>query len=197
MNALQEDDCLLSRISNGDEQAFRKLFMLHKDKVYSIALAYSETSSDAEEIVQEVFLRIWKYRSKLTSINNLDAWLTTVSRNRSLTLLQKRAVESKRKQSLHNYFPKTVNDTTYRIEEKQLQHMLEEALDQLSPRQRKIFELSRIQGKDRLTIAQSLGLSPATVSVHLSIAIRIVRSLLYGNIYKIFAILFLINLIPH
>ncbi|AYD47629.1 MAG TPA: RNA polymerase sigma-70 factor [Arachidicoccus soli] len=195
MNAIQENYCLIKDISKGDEQAFQKLFMYYKDKVYSIALVYSENSNDAEEVVQDIFLRIWKYRAKLMEINNLEAWLITITRNSSLTLLKKRALESKRKEGLSDYFPKYINDTTYLIEEKQLQGILEEALKHLSPRQRKIFELSKIQGKDRTSIAQSLGLSPATVSVHLTIAIRVVRNFLHGNIYKTSALLFLIKLI--
>lgn len=185
MNAIEENNCLIIRISKEDEKAFQKLFMLYKDKVYSIASVYSDNLNDAEEVVQDVFLRIWKYRTKLININNFEAWLVTITRNRALTILKKRAIESKRKEGLSNYFPKSINDTAYRIEERQLQNMLEEALEHLSPRQRKIFELSRIQGKDRVSIAQNLGLSPTTVSVHLTIAIRIVRSFIHGNICEL------------
>ncbi|ANI89615.1 hypothetical protein A9P82_10130 [Arachidicoccus ginsenosidimutans] len=186
-----ENNRLLALISNSDESAFEKLFFMYKNLVYSIALAYTESQADAEEIVQDVFSRIWNYRHNLGAIKNFSAWINTVTRNRSLTILKKRAIEYQRKEDyLSSYFHKETNSTEQYIEDKELQILFEDMLNRLSPQQRKIFELSRIQGQDRKTIAKNLGLSQATVSAHLTIALRTVRTFLYNSSNKIVTCLF-------
>ncbi|SEA40866.1 RNA polymerase sigma-70 factor, ECF subfamily [Arachidicoccus rhizosphaerae] len=179
-----DDDCLLRAIAQNNEWAFTKLFYAHKDKVYTIAMMFTKNETDAEEIVQEVFSRIWKYREKLPEIKNFSAWIATVTKHRALTALQKIARERAERQQLYTLSEnQTLLDADYNL--KEVQSLLQTALQLLTPQQRKVFELTRINGLDRKTVAASLGLSPATVSVHLTIALRRVRSFLYEHSYEI------------
>mgnify|MGYP001556355859 CR=1 FL=1 len=95
-NSINEKDLLIS-ISNGNELAFGKLFSQYKDTVYSIGLALTANTFDAEEVVQEVFSRIWRYKETLPNIIVFDFWIKTVARNRGLTLLKRKAVEIKKR----------------------------------------------------------------------------------------------------
>lgn len=191
-----DNDCLLDKIADNDEQAFEKLFNAYKGRVYSIALVFTESNTEAEEIVQDVFSRIWKYREKLREIENFQAWITTVARHRSLTILKKIALEHTQREALFRFSNnKSVIDAEREIQEKELQALLHDALTRLTPQQRKIFELSRLQGLDRKTVARTLGLSPATVSVHLTVALRMVRSFLYEHHYETFFLCLIISIL--
>lgn len=172
---------IINEIANGNENAFTTLFFHHKDRVFTIAFAYTENRFDAEEIVQDTFLRVWKNRHKLPEIENVEAWLFTIARNLSLTVLKRIARQGVRKENAIAYQPTEINDTNELLQRREIQQLLQKALLRLSPQQRRVFELSRLDGMDRADIAAVLDLSPATVSVHLTIALRIVRAFLLGQ----------------
>lgn len=191
---IDDDDDFLIRIAQGNEQAFGNLFNAYKHKVYSTALFLTKSETDAEEIVQDVFSRIWKYRRRLPEVKNFSAWIITVTRNRSLTVLKKIAIEHTRRQAML-YQPDCTSlaDTESGLRRKELHLLLQSALRCLTPQQRKVFELSRLEGLDRKTVAASLGLSPATVSVHLTIALKRVRTFLYEYNYELTIFFFFIS----
>lgn len=169
---------LITAISLGKETAFRQLFDQYKDRVFSTAYAYTESRADAEEIVQEVFLRIWKNREKLPQIEIFPAWLHTITRNRCLSALKKKALEEQRRREVISNLTVQCVVAEAASQEKEMQSILQSALNDLSPQQRKVFIMSRLQGLDRKTIAQRLELAPATVSVHLTIALKAVKNYL-------------------
>lgn len=181
-NSISESDLLIS-ICNGNEQDFGKLFFNYKDLVFSIALTVTGNSFDAQEVVQDVFSRIWLYKQTLSTIGNFNAWVRTVSKNRSLTLLKKRAVELKNKELLAGHLPRATNSAEGLIQKKELQILINNAMQELSPQQRKIFELSKLDDMDRGTIAKRLGLSATTVSNHLTAALKVVRGYLFEHQY--------------
>ena len=185
-NHLDCNDELLISVSNGDEQAFGDLFFQYKDIVYSIALSITANACDAEEVVQDVFSRLWANKASLPKINAFKYWIKTVARNRALTVLKKRSVEMKRMGSLLNYFPLELPNAEQEIQKKELQSLISDAMDKLSPQQRRIFELSKLSGMDRNAVAKRLGLSSTTVSNHLSIALKAVRTYLFEHRYMLF-----------
>ncbi len=169
---------ILSAVARGDQKAFEALFFRYKDRVYSTAFFYTQHEAIAEDVVQDVFIRVWKNRHKLTGINGFSSWIYTITRNRSLTALQKIAREGKKRKELISRLPARVEDAENRIQEDYMETLLEHALARLSPQQRKVFELSRLQGHSRDEVAEELNLAPATVSVHLTLALRSVKSFL-------------------
>ena len=187
------DDCLFQLVANGDEVAFERLFNGYKNHVYAIALFITRSVEEAEEIVLDVFQGVWKNRTKLVDIIDFKAWLTTVARNRSLSVIKKVATERMKTAPVERLAHKSVEGSTDdRLELRELESLIHEAMGQLTPRQKKIFELSRIQGLDRNLIAHTLGLSPATVSAHLTLALKSVRAFLCDHHYNsLFLVVFL------
>lgn len=181
MEVLPEIEELIAAISQGKESAFKMLFDQYKHRVYATAFAFTENKADAEEVVQEVFLRVWKGREKLPEITLFSAWLHTVTRNRCLTALKKKAIEQQRRIEISTNLPISTEDTDANIQEKEMQTLLHTALTRLSPQQRKVFIMSRLQGLDRKTIAKKLELAPATVSVHLTIALKSMKRYLMND----------------
>ena len=80
---------LLVHIANGSEQAFTRLFNLYKNNIYAHALHFTQSALIAEEITQDVFLTCWLKRASLTQIDNLPAWLFTLTKNACFNQLKK------------------------------------------------------------------------------------------------------------
>lgn len=149
--------------------------------VYQVAWTYTEDNAASEEILQDVFVLVWKNRAKLPEIKDFAAWAYVIAKNRSLRVLEQIAaspspVELSADERLWQ------EDHTQQISEQQLQSLLREALTVLSPQQRKVFEMSRLEGLSRKEVSQKLGISIATVSVHLTIALRQVRAFLLSRL---------------
>lgn len=179
---LHTEASFLFSIARGDEKAFSELFHSHKQLVYNVAWTYTENKALSEEILQDVFLIIWKNREQLTAINDLAAYLYTIARNRSLRVLKQLAAARTRELSTIPDLRASDIDPAYQLSEHRIQELLQKALAILSPQQRKVFELSRIEGLPREAIAKEMGISKATVSVHLTIALRLVRAFLVSSL---------------
>lgn len=187
-NNVHTDRSLFFKVANGDEKAFSELFHLYKQLVYNVAWTYTENKVLSEEILQDVFVILWKHRSRLTGINDLPAYLYIIARNRSLRVLKQVAVGKTQDIQSVSYLTATADDPFYRLSERRVQELLQQALVMLSPQQRRVFELSRIQGLQREQIAREMGISKATVSVHLTIALRLVRAFLVSSL-EVFLVL--------
>jgi RNA polymerase sigma-70 factor (ECF subfamily) len=169
-------------VAGGDQKAFSELFARHKDRTYTVAMTYTDDPATAEEVVQDVFLRVWKNRHKLDEVDNFPAWLYTITRNRAVTALNKIIREARKKEEFISWLPPGVTDAEQKIDDRYMQQLLESALARLTGQQRRVFELSRLKGYSREEVARLLDLSPATVSVHLTIALRSVRAFLTSRI---------------
>ncbi|MBO9573531.1 MAG: RNA polymerase sigma-70 factor [Chitinophagaceae bacterium] len=173
---------LLLHIAEGNEAAFATLFHHHKDRVFTIAKAFTENQVRSEEIVQDVFVRIWKNREKLNDIQNFEAWMYEIARNRSFSTLKLMAKEKKLRSIGYEYLPHYTEPVQKQINGDEINGLLKEGMKLLSKQQRQVFELSRLQGYSREEVAETLGIAKATVSVHLTIALRIMRSFLLSRL---------------
>ena len=186
---IKEHDLLMS-IARGNEEAFRSLFVLLKDKVYSYSFHFTRSVFTAEEITQEVFLKIWVNRESLPEINSIEAWVVTITRNLCFNQLKKKALEQKIKNSFINAETEgEENVDNYIFYKDQLQR-LGEAINQLSPQQRLIFRLNRDQGLKNEEIARQLNISPNTVRTHMVTALRKIRLFLETHPASIIFLIF-------
>lgn len=177
---------LLEKIAIGNEDAFRELYQLQHQRIYSFALYLTHSVGDAEELTQDIFVKIWSNRSQLLSINNFQGWITIVLRNHIYNHLKKKALEELAAHSLENNVP-AVEDGQAVLQQRELNKLLNQALEQLPPQQKKVFQLSRLEGLKQDDIARELGLSTHTVKNHLKAALRSVRRFLAGQAYIIAA----------
>jgi RNA polymerase sigma-70 factor (ECF subfamily) len=175
-------------VANGDEKAFSELFHLYRQLVYNVAWTYTENKALSEEILQDVFLIIWKNRARLPEVKDLAAYLYIIAKNRSLRVLKELASGKTQDIRSVSYLTATDDDPAYRLSEHRVQQLLQQALSVLSPQQRRVFELSRIEGLPREHIAREMGISKATVSVHLTVALRLVRAFLISSL-EVFLVL--------
>jgi RNA polymerase sigma-70 factor (ECF subfamily) len=165
---------LLHRTGHGDVLAFRVLFDRHRNKVFFVARQMLHSDSAAEDAVQEIFLKIWLHNSKLAGIENFTAYLNTVTRNHIYNVLRRQAVEANALRVLTDAgdAADTGGDTLNTVAYHELQAMLQKASATLSEQQRKVFEMSRLEGKKHEQIATEMGLSKETVKKYLANALE-------------------------
>ncbi|MET3880158.1 RNA polymerase sigma-70 factor [Chitinophaga sp. OAE865] len=180
-NELYKERELLRRLAEGDELVFRELFDQYRDMVYAKALHFMKTPVLAEDILQDVFLQIWRYRDRMAGIQNFKAYLNTVSRNLIYSHFRKMANNSLLLEKIEEQQEsETGPDVFSKVEAKELQEALNTALGLLTNQQRKVFELSRIQGLSHPEIAEMLNMQRETVKKHISDALRTIR----GNLHR-------------
>lgn len=161
-------------LAKGDLSVFEVFFEAYKKRVFGVALKMLKSPTEAEDIVQEVFLSIWQSRARLDQINDPEAYLFTITHNAIYTHLKK---ASRNEQLLNAILYHIAQNTT---EETVAAHeagkLIREAVQQLSPQQRTAFELRKQEGLSYDQIAERMQISQNTVRNHLSIAVKTVRS---------------------
>jgi len=159
---------LLTQVASGNEYAFRKLFMVHHQLLGVHMLRITNSVELAEEIVQDVFLKIWLTRETLVGVDNFKAYLFVISKNHALNCLKKLAKERLLIKTMENNgFGALVPETT---DTDMYYNLLDEAIDQLPPQQQKVYLLSRHGRLKYAEIADQLELSRETVKKYLQIA---------------------------
>jgi RNA polymerase sigma-70 factor (family 1) len=189
-----EEHKLLISIARNDEAAFRRLFVMFRDKIYSYSLHFTRSAFIAEDITQEVFMKIWVNRESLAEVNSIEAWVITVTRNLCFNQLKKKALEQRVKNSITIHEPVTEENVEAYVSYKDQLSRIDEAIGQLSPQQRLIYKLNREQGLKNEEIAHQLNISPNTVKTHMVAALRKIRHFLETHPANIiFLILFLLR----
>jgi RNA polymerase sigma-70 factor (ECF subfamily) len=148
----------------------------------------------AEDIVQDVFLKIWEVKKNINPSLNFQAYLYTISRNMIFRAIKRIANDRNLRDQ--------VTDETIKVQDEditsilQWQHYaewLKEAIDNLPPQRKRVFRLCREQGKTYQQAAEELGISRLTVKEHMMLAVRSIKQYLYqhGDI----AVMFFIGLL--
>lgn len=168
---------LLHLTASGDEKAFEQLFIRHKDRVYEIALLYTESGFLAEEILQDIFVQVWQKRSELPSIHNFSSWLFILTRNRCFNAVRDIARASSNNKALVRSLPESgAESADARLLSSEAEKLVLQAMEQLTPAQRQAFELFKLKGLSREETARQMGISPNTVKVHLLHGMRSIRA---------------------
>jgi RNA polymerase sigma-70 factor (ECF subfamily) len=174
---------LLLLTAQGDETAFGMLFHSHHNKLGVYILKLTDSFPLAQEIVQDVFLKIWEHRSSLQQVQNFEAYLFVMARNRAFNCLKKIAREKVR-----NYKWAHQQEHEQDGEESPMgpiegyDILIEDAVANLPPQQKKVYQLHNQEGMTHSAIALKLGLSTATVKKHMCLALRSIREHISAHI---------------
>jgi len=168
----QDDDALLALVSRGDEHAMTILFDRYAKIVYSVALRVLRDPASAEDVLQEVFLQIWRSPDSFNATRgNLGAWLTVVTRHRSIdTLRRKRPVEPVEEIALAAPY-NLANETERNTMLERARH----AIYRLPAEQRKTLEMAFFDGLTHTEIAEMTGDPLGTVKTRIRSALMTLR----------------------
>lgn len=172
----EQERVLIERIVTGDEHAFSVLFFNYLPVLQSFAVKFSKSDEDAEEIIQESFLRIWLNRDKLLDVINIKAYLYKYVSNECLTYLRRKLKEDKVIDRFREKQPNSSDVTSESIHLNEITRIINVAVDQLPSQRKKIYQLSRQEGKTIPEIAELLDISQNTVKNALVIALKAIRN---------------------
>jgi RNA polymerase sigma-70 factor (ECF subfamily) len=166
-----------------EEKGFKLVFETHYPRLLRFANEYVGDRFDAENIVQDVFLKLWEKRASLPTEINLQAYLLTMVKNQCLDFLRHRQMVESNSVDWETVQQREASFNLYALNQfdaeqpdiESLERLVEKAINELPEQCRKVFELSRYDGLKYKEIAERLGISVKTVETHMSNALRILR----------------------
>jgi len=160
---------LLAAIAGGDQAAFRELFRRWHQLLAGYVLKITESRELTEEIVQDVFMKIWTMREPMTEINNFKHFLLVVSRNKAFDHMREQLKEASHRRAWEKENAPPLHHTDNELEIFRLS-LIEQAIANLPPRRKDIFLLSRGERLTYQVIASRLDISRESVKTHLRLA---------------------------
>ncbi len=182
----------MSLLAEDSEYAFQLIYDRHRNLIYKLSIRYLKSPIMAQEVVQDVFLKLWMERKTFKKEYTLEAWLRTVTRNHLLNHLKKIANEWKALDHLRHISPEAdqsfllTGEATHNPQQEQLN----QAVGSLPEKQRYIYLLAKQENLSYLDIAKKLSLSPLTVKTHMARALRQIKLLLQTGITPVIAYFF-------
>jgi len=163
-------------------EQFTAYFRLYENPLYNFALKTVQSEILARDIIQEVFIKLWSIRERFSQIDNMEDYLYRMVRNKVMDVLRQLANDRKLRTEYfngHQWEDTNVYDT---IVLKEYEVALSEAVSQLPPQRRIIYQLSHVEGKSRKEIASKLNISPSTVKNQLTAAMAYLRSVIKDHV---------------
>lgn len=176
MNLTDSEIQLIRAFKQGDSKAFRTLFEFHYKALYNFLYGLLKSREDAEEIVQESFLRIWENRENYWEEYPFESLLFRVAKNTSLNYIRKKVNRRVFEDHLIFFAENSESAADEYILFQETQEMIETILSGLPPKQKQIFLLQKVEGLSRQEIANLLGISVITVDHQLYKANKHVKS---------------------
>lgn len=173
-----EERSLILRLIEGDEDAFCELYATYKNRLIYFAMRFLKSREYAEDVFQDAFTVVWQSRRFINPDASFSSYLYTIMRNRILNQLRNAANEEKLKESILSQALDYTEDTKREVMLNDLKSLISHALQQLTPRQREIFEMSREAQLSHKEIADKLGISVNTVQEHISTSLKLIRTYL-------------------
>lgn len=167
---------LLDRLKEGDMLAFDRIYELYSHKLFSFVFGILKNDDESEDIVQEVFIKIWESRNKLGDYKLLNSYIFTIAYNHSIDLIRKRISNDKYLDHLKNSSVVQENPSVIsEIEFDELSQQAEKLIINIPERQKQVFQLHREKGLTYAEIAEQLGISKNTVENHMVKALKYLR----------------------
>lgn len=172
------DSDFIERIRAGDEHAYEELFHLHYRELCRYAARISPNPGAAEEIVQEVFLKVWLRRDRLREVQTLRSYLYAAVRNHALNQIKRDGYETRWRRGKAVELaeaPAFASSADEDVRAAELTVAIEDALAALPPRCRQAFLLQRRERMSVAEIAKTMEIAPKTVEVQIGNALKLLR----------------------
>jgi RNA polymerase sigma-70 factor (ECF subfamily) len=182
MNKTEIQSCLLKISNEGDAQSFKELYRFYFVRLFRFCMGIVHQKEPAEEIVHNVFMKLWEKRTLLSKIENPDVYLYVAVKNHSLDYLSKnRFKETVDISSISSDFLVFHVDPEQMMITEEMRKKIAEAIEQLPPRCKHIFCLVKEDGLKYKDVAAILNLSVKTVEAQMAIAMKKLMTALLNN----------------
>jgi len=191
VNRNSENINLLDRMSE-ERNAFETMFRENWDMVYSISFAMAKSKTMAEDIAQDVFLSLWENRQKISGVQNVKAFLNTVTKFTVLKRLRRIKVEEafKQYQAYRSFLNIEFANQEDMLMLKHINNSIQKGISELPPQQQRVFKLSREQGLSHEEIGETIGVSKKTVKDYIVRSLAFLRQRLQSDSLIFIALMF-------
>jgi RNA polymerase sigma-70 factor, ECF subfamily len=170
----------IERLRQGDKGEFEKIFYEFFDLLFAIGYQYTKNQQVAEEMAQDAFLGLWETRLSLNPDSNIRNWLYTVTKNKCLNHLRDEQIAARHLNAVRAHEARYAEESLNSLggtwaESRELQARIGDAIAQLPPDLRAVFEMNRFEGMTYSDIASKLNLSEKAIEARMSKALHILR----------------------
>lgn len=184
---------VLQDLANDDKKALEELFNYYYPRLYQFSRSFLKLEEGIDDILQEVFIKIWKNRANIRSSETFNPFIFAITRNLLLNELRSRLSKQKIKDEIFKLSVTEEYQSFDKFEYAELKETIDQIVNDLPEKQKEVFLLSRYEGLSHKEIAEKLNISTKTVEYHISQSISAIKSKLkqLGLISLLYFYLFL------
>lgn len=171
----------LSLLKEGDRSAFDAIYKFYSNRIYSRILSMVKLPEVTDELVQDIFLKVWEKRLNINESLSFQAWVYKIAENIVYDYYRKLTLDVKMRNHMLDTYAELYNETEDYILNKERTQLLDKALAQLPAQRQLIFKLCRIEGKSYEEAASLLNISTSTVSNQLVKATKNIKDYVFFN----------------
>ena len=181
MTSSSDEKELLVQLRNGNEEAFEKIYKLYSTRLYGNLLKLVKSETEAQEILQDVFLKIWENRQNIDLEKSFRSYLFKIAENKVVDFFRKAARDKKREAQLISLATNEYVQVQEMMQSDEKSAILQKAIDSLPPQRQQVFRLCKLEGKSYKEVSEQLGISVSTISDHIVKATKSIRSYFENN----------------
>ena len=173
----KEDSCLLKKLRDGDMAALEFLYVRYAPQVKSFVYAFMKDAYESDDIVHDVFLKVWEDRMAVSQAVSFKSYLFRMTRNMIFDRMKRKDVHSR----FVNYVmtgSSDIDNQEKRILTKDLLELIGKEIDSLPEKQKEIYSMNRAKDLTYNEISEKLGVSPKTVQYHIGVVLSKLRKIL-------------------
>ena len=181
------DEVLLSLLRQGDKAAYTEIYNRYHGPLYIFAYQRIKDREESKDIIHELFLKVWSEHKQLNISGRISVYLYTAVRNRIINAIAKHQVAERYIDSFLSYIEQVdYQSADFLARHNDMSAFIQKEIENLSPRLREVFELSRNTALSRKEIAERLGVSEETVKSHMHQAIKTLKARLGKLFFLVF-----------
>ena len=171
---------VLLKLSNDDRYALEDLFNYYYPRLYNFSKAFLKLEDGIDDILQEVFVKIWQNRKNIRQSETFNSFIFTITRNLLLNELRSMLNDRKIKEKILERSVAEEYLLGEHLDFNELKTKIDELVMELPEKQRRVFVMSRVEGLGQKEIAMKLEISEKTVEYHISQSIKFIKGKLKG-----------------
>lgn len=171
---INSDKELIRKLKKGEIEAFNRIFYAYSSKLYHFAYGYLKSKEDAEEMVQEIFSKIWDKRADIKEEFEFRSYLFSIAFNYIKKYFRSKALINKYTEfaTINNLESEQIQEDVNYVS---LKLRVDQLVNQMPEKRKTVFFKSRVEGKNSKEIAVEMNISPSTVENHLNQALKFLR----------------------
>lgn len=181
---------LIQSLKKGSTKAFDRIYQMYAKRMYAYSLQFNKSPQESEEIVNDVFLKLWTNREKIRKEDTLRSLLFIMTKHYLINAFRSKINHPVYEEYIHYKNELSVNNTEHAIEYQEFYNKFMLAMKSLPDTQQKVITLSRMEQVPNKEIAERLSLSEQTVKNQLSLGLKALKEKL-GSLYILYMLLFI------